>query len=103
MDMDQASLISTRKGGVITRKTRVSPITFSWPEQVADPDLQKAFDNYARMGYDKVVLSGGVTTVLNEADDTVHVSEYYVQFDDMFKVSGDLKMEGVKTAFPQIH
>jgi len=98
VDMDQASLVSTRKSGVITRVTTVSPITILWPEQVADTDMQEIIDAYASMGYDKLVISGGMTAVLNEARDTIDVSEYYVQFDNMFKVSADIKMGGVKKA-----
>jgi len=97
IDMSQASLVSTRKGDVLTRVTRVSPITIMWPEHVADQDLQGVLDVYASMGYDKVVVSGGATTTLNETKDTIDVSNYHVQFDDMFRVSSDIKMGGVKT------
>lgn len=88
---------TTEKGGIVTTRQSLKPMTISLKPALADvPSFQRNYDIIKSLGFETIKMSGSSVSTLNSADDSVSVSDGLFVVEDGFVLNFEYSAEGLK-------
>ncbi len=86
---------TTTKGKITTEQQILKPLTISFNGKPSDPQIGKAYNAFADMGFDHMEFTGGATKIMNAKTDKMTVKDANFALKDGFNLAYDLKASGL--------
>ncbi len=96
MNLDSYTGNVVKKDGKILSTIKMTPLTITPPAETTDPELMRFTEGLNTMGYDKLSLMMGGTTILDEANDRITSEDMYIELQDGFKTDYFMDITGYK-------